>query len=140
MLKAPPAIESEILAVLDRINASMTAGDWDTQRAQFADDADIALIGSADFETFLDATGVDRYFEIVWEHAVTASFSWQDRRVWAHGDLAWAFADAEFHYTFDGAAHTLPYRLTMVCWRSEDGWQIVLYHGSEPAATDPPPV
>ncbi len=53
--------------------------------------------------------------------------------MWASEDVAWAFADTEFTYTFDGAEHTLPYRLTMVCQRHDRGWKIVLYHGSEPA-------
>ncbi len=139
MLQAPPEIESEILALLDRMNAFMASGDWDAQRAQFADDADIAMIGSADFETFLGAQGVDRYFEIVRDHNATASFTWKERRVWARGELAWAYANAEFRYSFDGTAHTLPYRFTMVCRREADGWRIVLYHGSEPAVTDLPP-
>ena len=133
MLRAAPDVESETLGVLDRMNDLMSGGDLDGQRAQFADDADIALIGSADFEIFLGADGVDAYFDLVRQHAVTASYTWRDRRVWSSGGLAWAFADTDFHYTFDGVDHTLPYRLTMVCRRDPGGWRIVLYHGSEPA-------
>jgi hypothetical protein len=35
--------------------ALMAVGDLVGQRAQFADDADVATIGSADFEVYLDA-------------------------------------------------------------------------------------
>jgi len=133
MFAASPEIEAQIFAVMDRMSELMAAGDVDGQRGQFADDADIAMIGSADFEVFLGAEGVDAYFAMVREHEATASWRWKDRRVWASEDIAWAYADTEFSYTFDGAAHTLPYRLTMVCLRRDGEWRIVLYHGSEPA-------
>ncbi len=132
MFAASSEVEAQILEVLDRMNALMAAGDVEGQRAQFADDADIALIGSADFEVFLGANGVDAYFALVREHAVTASLAWKDRRVWASGDIAWAYADSNFTYTLNGAEHTLPYRLTTVCQRRNGEWRIVLYHGSEP--------
>ena len=109
-------------------------GDVDGQRAQFAEDADIALIGSADFEVFLGVDGVDAYFALIREHNATSSWVWKDRRVWAVGDIAWAYADSDFSYTFDGTEHTMPYRLTMVCQRREGEWRIVLFHGSEPAS------
>jgi len=133
VLAAPPEVEAAILALLDRMSATMAAGNFDAQRAQFADDPDVAMIGSADIEVYLGASEVDRYYEMVREHAATASFAWGERRVWASGDLAWAYADAAFTYTFDGVQQTLPYRMTLVCRREAGDWRIVLYHGSEPA-------
>jgi SnoaL-like domain len=133
MLAASPEVEAQIFAVMDRMSAFMGTGDIDGQRGQFADDVDIAMIGSADFEVFLGSESVDAYFAVVREHAVTASWAWKDRRVWASEDFAWAYADSDFSYTFDGQSHTLPYRLTMVCQRRDGEWRIVLYHGSEPS-------
>jgi ketosteroid isomerase-like protein len=133
MFAASPDVQAQVLAVLDRMNALMAVGDCDGQRAQFADDADVAMVGSADFEVFLNAEGVDAYFALVRDHNVTASWAWKERRVWASGDIAWAYADSDFTYTLDGTEQTLPYRLTMVCQRRDGEWRIVLFHGSEPA-------
>jgi hypothetical protein len=55
MLAASPDAQAQVLEVLDRMNALMAVGDLVGQRAQFADDADVATIGSADFEVYLDA-------------------------------------------------------------------------------------
>ncbi len=59
MFAASPEIEAQIFEVMDTMNDLMSAGDIDGQRGQFADDADIAMIGSADFEVFLGPEGVD---------------------------------------------------------------------------------
>ena len=136
MFAASPDVAAQVLGVLDRMNDLMADGDISGQRAQFADDGDIAMIGSADFEVFLGAERVDDYFKLVREHGVTSTWRWKDRRVWAAGDIAWVYADADFTYTFEGAEQTLPYRLTMVCHRRDGEWRIVLYHGSEPATMD----
>jgi hypothetical protein len=135
MLAASLDLRNEVLHVLDRMNALMAAGDFDGQRAQFADDAHVAMIGSADFEVFLDAGGVDTYFALAREHEVKAFWTWKHRRVWGSGDVAWVYADSDFTFTVDGIEQTLLYRLTMICQRRDDEWRIVLFHGSEPART-----
>jgi len=72
MFAASPEIEAQIFAVMDRMNDFMGTGDVDGRRGQFAEDVDIAMIGSADFEVFLGSEGVDAHFAVVREHAVTA--------------------------------------------------------------------
>jgi hypothetical protein len=60
-------------------------------------------------------------------------FDFPVRRLCTHEDVAWLVAEGEV--TEPGDPTPTPYRLTTVLVRSDSGWRIVLWSGSEPRAS-----
>jgi ketosteroid isomerase-like protein len=127
--------EERILAILDEMNELMANGDFDGQRAQFADDPEVRLIGSDGWERFLGPTGLDAYFEVARKHQARGSFAWTSRSATVAGDVAWVYAEADFAMDLERERINIPYRLTLVLRRQRDGWRIIHYHGAQPGAT-----
>ena len=128
-------VRAAVLGVIDDWEEASAHGDGAAARRLFADDADVMLIGSADWELSRGPTELDDFF--VKTNGVPSWSTWRERHVSHVGDVAWVFADGEFTYEFEGRRTTVPYRMTAILERRGDRWLIVHYHGSEPAASEP---
>jgi ketosteroid isomerase-like protein len=135
-MEANDEVAAAVLGVLDAWAAAAAQGDGAAQRPFFADDADVMLIGSADWELSRGPAELDGFFATA--NGVPSWSTWRERHVSHTGDVAWAFADGEFTWEFEGRRNTIPYRMTVILERRGDRWVIVHYHGSEPATSDPP--
>lgn len=116
--------------VLDEFSAAFHAQDAVRLRSVFAED-EVSFIASeaivlherAELEHFID----------VYSAGPTAfSFEWDRRRVVAEGDIGWivSFGYETAHRTAGDERY--PFRMTLVCRRSEEGWRITHLHASTP--------
>jgi len=127
----PAGVRDQVLQALERFESLVAARD-PAILSEFADEADIRLVGSEVSEV---ATGpaevealVRRFFglpgQIRWE--------WRRRDISFVGDVAWLFAQGEAVLSGEGPEQRVPYRMTGVLERRGDTWRWRHFHGSEP--------
>jgi uncharacterized protein (TIGR02246 family) len=134
-VEASDDVRSAVVAVLDEWERAEATGDAAAQRALFAGDADVMLVGSSGWERFRGPDELNTFFEKA--DGVPSWSTWRERHVSQAGDVAWVFANGEFTYEYEGTRTTVPYRMTVILERRGDRWMIVHYHGSEPSAWEP---
>jgi ketosteroid isomerase-like protein len=96
----------------------------------FTDDADVAMIGSEDGEVAIGPAAIRALFEALYKQPFRVIFSFPERRVSAHGNIAWFTAEGTFRLSTEDEER--PYRLTGVLERRRDVWLWQLFSGSEP--------
>ena len=98
--------------------------------ACFTDDADITLIGSEAGELAVGAARIRALLADVYARPYRVLFRFSDRRVSAHGNVAWFTGEGTFRLSTGDEER--PYRLSAVLERRGDRWLWQLFSGSEP--------
>jgi ketosteroid isomerase-like protein len=118
--------------VLDAVLAAIAARDLPRTLACFSADREVSVLGSESGETAVGVDEVAAFLDQLYAKPEGYRFNLPERRLVHRGDVAWLAAEGEV--TQPGETMPVPYRLIIVCLRSEAGWRIVLWSGSEPRA------
>jgi ketosteroid isomerase-like protein len=98
--------------------------------ACFSEDADVALFGSEASDRAIGAPAIRQHFADFYAKPFRIIFTFPDRRVSAHGNVAWFTGEGS--YRLSTADVDVPYRLTGVLERRREQWLWQLFSGSEP--------
>jgi ketosteroid isomerase-like protein len=123
--------EQAILATLDRLNRGLRTGNFELARSAFAKSAETTFIGSEAGKTSRGGGAVTSLLRNICAASHSYSWTWDERVVTIHGDMAWVYAEGTEHVR--GSQHEdNPYRLTAILERQNGEWLCVHYHGAEP--------
>jgi ketosteroid isomerase-like protein len=120
---------AEVIAVVDKFHASLTAGDSSTALQLLADDAVLLEAGSV--ETRAEYGKNHLPADIEFEKGVVTKRS--PIRAVVRGDAAWATSTSEVTGTFQGRAVDFVGAESMVLSREPAGWRIRAIHWSSRA-------
>ena len=119
---------TDLGGVLDEFCAAFTTQDAARLKELFVGD-DASLLTSDD----LVLRGLDHlhvFFDAYAAQGTSFSFSWYSREAYEVGDAGWVVAlGVETAHRPDGE-ETTPFRMTLVCRRTVDGWGISHLHAS----------
>lgn len=130
-MRAEAETAGDVIRLLEKFCASFEARDAEGVMQLMALNADITVVTSE--EPLLRGPDELRAFlERYVQGATTYSWVWSRRDVWIAGTVAWLLAVGSETAATGNARVEHPYRMTMVCERREDRWQLVHVHGSSP--------
>ena len=122
---------TDLGAVLDDFCSAFTTQDAARLKTLFVGD-DASLLTSDD----LVLRGLDHlhvFFDAYAAQATSFSFSWYSREVHEAGDVGWVVALGQETAHRGGGQVDSPFRMTLVCRRTPDGWRIAHLHASSPS-------
>ena len=134
-MRADEETERAVLDVLDRFAEAVGARDAEAVLALFAADEDVCSIGSEAGELRRGHGEIATFLRRVLSAPQRYRWEWSRRDVSAQGDVAWLVAEGTSRIERASGVEEAPYRLTAVLARRDAAWQILLFHGSEPADT-----
>jgi ketosteroid isomerase-like protein len=119
-----------VLAALDTLLGHIANGRLSETMACFTADADVTLLGSDLEDRCLGPEAIRAHFAALYAQPFRVLFDFPERRVSAHGHIAWLAAEGSYRLSNgDGEG---PYRLAGVLERRQDRWLWQLFSGSEP--------
>jgi ketosteroid isomerase-like protein len=131
-VKADVKTEKAILGLLKGFSDNFSMKDIDGMLSLFADEADVVMLGSEDWEMGLGSKNLRPVFKRLFSRKETSRWEWKWRSVSSSGAVAWVLATGDVH-TQSGKSETLsPYRLSAVFEKRGDKWLWMQFHGSEP--------
>jgi ketosteroid isomerase-like protein len=104
--------------------------------ACFGDDADVALLGSEARDHAIGRDAIREHLAEIYARPYRIIFTFPDRRVSAHGNVAWFTGEGSYRVSTGDDA--VPYRLTGVFERRREQWLLQLFSGSEPRQAELP--
>ncbi len=116
--------------VLDAVLAAIAARDLPQTLVCFSTDREVSVLGSESGEAAVGLDEVAAFLDRLYTKPEGYRFTFPERQLSIRGDVAWLAAEGEV--TQPGEAMPVPYRLVAVFLRSDAGWRIVLWAGSEP--------
>ena len=130
-MQVDAATKTELIEVLDRFCSAFADQDVEAVMRLFAPDPGVVVVtseepllrGSAELRRFLD-----RYVD----GPTAYSWEWDRHHVSAAGSVAWLLAEGTETAATKDRLERHPYRMTMVCERSEGRWLLMQVHGSSP--------
>ncbi len=124
--------DGALASVLDEFSAAFHAQDAARLRAVFAED-EVSFIASEAI-VLHDRGELEHFIDAYTAGAASFSFDWDRRRDVVVGDVGWivAFGHETAHLA-DGDER-YPFRMTLLCLRSDRGWRIAQLHASTPVA------
>jgi ketosteroid isomerase-like protein len=122
----------EIIEALDRMNSLVGRRDL-AVLSEFANAADVLLVGSEEDEIAEGPEGLASFFRHIFDLPIRLGWSWRNVRVSSEGQIAWVFAEGHVNITTDSDQEQLPFRLSGVLERRQGQWKWRQFHGSEPA-------
>lgn len=133
-MRADPAIEAEIKAVLTRLTDSYEKKDIEGLAACFASDPDIVMFGTGADEKRIGLAEIRYQAQRDWDQteAISMAFDWMS--ISAAGPVAWAAVDGAFQIQAGGQEFRMPARGSFVLEKHKDQWLVVHGHFSVPAA------
>jgi ketosteroid isomerase-like protein len=127
----PTEIRDQVLQALERFESLVAARD-PALLSEFAQEADVRLVGSEASEVATGLTEVEALVRRFLGLPVQIRWEWRSRDVSVVGDVAWLFAQGEAVLSGEGTEQRVPYRMTGVLERRGDTWRWRHFHGSEP--------
>lgn len=122
---------TDVVDLLDAFCDAFTRRDAAGVLRLFAPRPDVTVVTSED-AVLRNRGELESFLLRYAQGRATYSWQWEHVAVAAGDDVAWLLAEGfETASRPDGAART-PYRMTMLCLRSEGGWRITQAHGSSP--------
>jgi ketosteroid isomerase-like protein len=123
-------VMTDLGQVLDAFCDAFAAQDVARLRDLFVGDDASLLTSDALVLRGLDHLYV--FFDAYAAQGTSFSFSWYSREAYEVGDVGWVVAlGQETAHRPEGAV-TSPFRMTLVCRRTADGWGIAHLHASSP--------
>jgi uncharacterized protein YcbX len=130
-MSAPTEVRDQVLQALERFESLVAARD-PALLSEFAEEADVRLVGSEVSEAATGPAEVEALVRRFFGLPVQIRWEWQRRDVSFVGDVAWLFAQGEAILSGDGIEQRVPYRMTGVLERRGGTWRWRHFHGSEP--------
>jgi hypothetical protein len=130
-MSKPAGIRDQVFQALERFESSVAARD-PALLSEFAEVADVRLVGSEVSEVATGSAEVEALVNRLFELPVQIRWEWRRRDVSFIGDVAWLFAQGEAVLSGEGTEQRVPYRMTGVLERRGDTWRWRHFHGSEP--------
>ena len=123
--------KQQILATLDRINEGLRTGSFSLADSAFLKSPETTFVGSESGKESRGYEAVSSLLRRVTAASHAYSWTWNEREVTIHGDMAWVYAQGTEHVR--GSVHAdNPYRLTAILEKVDGQWLTVHYHGAEP--------
>jgi hypothetical protein len=132
-MKVDNETTSEILGILERFKEANVKRELSAMLKLFAKQSDVYLMGSEAGETATGPIELRAFFERLFSRPVIYDFEWKSHSISKRDNVAWVRIDALVHVRGE-VEETKPYRITAVFEKSELGWVIMQYHGSEPSS------
>ncbi len=130
-MSAPTEVRDQVLQALERFESLVAARD-PALLSEFAEEADVRLVGSEVSEVATGPAEVEALVDRLFGLPVQIRWAWRSRDVSFVGDVAWLFAQGEVVLSGERAEQRVPYRMTGVLERRSDMWRWRHFHGSEP--------
>jgi hypothetical protein len=130
-MSAPTEVRDQVLQALERFESLVAARD-PALLSEFAEEADVRLVGSEVSEVATGPAEVEALVDRLFGLPVQIRWEWQSRDVSFVGDVAWLFAQGEAVLSGEDTEQRVPYRMTGVLERRSDMWRWRHFHGSEP--------
>jgi ketosteroid isomerase-like protein len=127
----PAEMRDQVLQALERFERLVAERD-PALLSEFADEADVRLVGSEVSEVATGPAEVEALVRRFFGLPVQIRWEWRSRDVSFVGDVAWLFAQGEAVLRGEGGEQRVPYRMTGVLERRGDTWRWRHIHGSEP--------
>ncbi len=127
------ARDAEPGAVIDRLLAAIARRDLPATLDCFSSARDVTLVGSEVGEHVRGRKALTDFFTHAFATSGPYRFVFPTRDFTISGDMAWMFAEGTVAGPGDAVA--MPYRLTAILNREASGYRLVLWSGSEPAAS-----
>jgi hypothetical protein len=127
----PAEVRDQMLQALERFESLVAARD-PALLSEFAEEADVRLVGSEAGEVATGPTEVEALVRRFFGLPVQIRWEWRSRDVSFVGDVAWLFAQGEAVLSGEGTEQRVPYRMTGVLERRGHTWRWRHFHGSEP--------
>lgn len=96
----------------------------------FSDDPDVTMTGSEIDEVAIGRDALRDLFFDLYAQPYRIIFTMSERRVSAHGHVAWLTGEGTYRLSTEDAEHA--YRLTGIFERRRDRWLWQVFAGSEP--------
>jgi hypothetical protein len=122
---------TQVTAALQRLGMLVSRKD-PSVLGEFADDAEVLLVGSANAEVVEGPAALRAFFGEVFRAPTHIGWEWRRVRISSSEDVAWLFAEGELVIVADARPQRRPYRLTGVLQRKGRRWLWRHFHGSEP--------
>ena len=119
--------------VIDRLLAAIARRDVPATMDCFSSGEDVAVVGSETGEHARGRKAVTDFFTLAYSRSGPYRFVFPAREFTTHGDVTWMFAEGSV--AGPGESVGAPYRLTAVLVREAGGYRLLLWSGSEPAAS-----
>lgn len=123
---------TQVTAALQRLGMLVSRKD-PSVLAEFANDADVLLVGSEGSEVIEGPAALRSFFSEVFRAPANIGWEWRRVRISSADDVAWLFAEGDLVIVADARPQRRPYRLTGVLQRQGRRWLWKHFHGSEPA-------
>ena len=127
----PAEMRDQVVQALERFERMVAERD-PALLSEFADEADVRLVGSEVSEVATGPAAVEALVRRLFGLPAQIRWEWQRRDVSVAGDVAWLFAQGEAVLSGEGTEQRVPYRMTGVLERRGDTWRWRHFHGSEP--------
>ena len=127
----PAEMRDQVLQALEQFERMVAERD-PALLSEFAQEADVRLVGSEVSEVATGPADVEALVRRLFGLPVQIRWEWRSRDVSFIGDVAWLFAQGEAVLSGEGTEQRVPYRMTGVLERRGDTWRWRHFHGSEP--------
>jgi ketosteroid isomerase-like protein len=131
-MKADSATEAAVVKAVRQFAAGFSTRDIDLIRSSFAEDPDIALIGTGEDEKRVGWEAIRQLMERDWKQAESASMEFGKHSVLSAGTVAWIMADVTVTAKAGDEDITLALRGTAVLESQAGNWRIQQLHLSAP--------
>lgn len=124
-------MRGDVVGLLDSFCDAFTRRDAAAALRLFAPRGDVMVVTSED--AILRNRGeLAAFLERYAQGPVAYSWQWDHVTVAIDGSTAWLLAEGVETAADPDGRHSTPYRMTMLCQRSEGSWRILQAHGSSP--------
>jgi hypothetical protein len=125
------ADEQAVLVKLDRLSTLVFARDPAIVDELWSD-LGFRLVGSEEGEIAETRDAVAAHMGILFAKPIRVCWSWDDRKVTRHGDVAWVFAEGCVEIVRPDHTAREPYRALCIFQKVDGRWCWRLFSGSEP--------
>ena len=128
-MKADPATETAVRAVLDGLAEVYVTRDAAVMGALFAPDPDVVMY-TPGVDAVVGLEAIVGKAERDWSRSEAASLTYAWMSISSAGAVAWVATDADFDVTAGGQRMTIPAHITFVLERRGEQWLIQQAHYS----------
>lgn len=130
-MQVDAATKTELIEVLDRFCAAFADRDAAGVMDLFAPDPGVVVVSSEE-PLLRGPVELRRFLDRYVDGPTTYSWEWDRHDVSTAGSVAWLLAEGIETAATKDRLERHPYRMTMVCERSEGRWLLMQVHGSSP--------